>query len=94
MSNYEIQPYSFRRAEELGVQIVPSKNPKKKIDVYDYYGKFICSIGDRKYGDYFTYLAKYGKLYADERRRLYHIRHSKEAGKIGTAGWFALNILW
>ena len=31
---YEIQPYSYARAKDLGVKIYPSTNKKKKIDVY------------------------------------------------------------
>ena len=43
--------------------------------------------------DYPSYIETEGKKYADERRRLYHLRHSKDNIK-GTKGWYALNILW
>jgi len=91
---YDILPYSFQKAQELGVNIIPSKNPKKKIDIYDYFGKFICSIGDIDFSDYPHYIQKYGIEYANERRRLYHIRHAKEANKVGSCGWWALKLLW
>jgi len=34
MSKYKILPYSYEQANKLNVVIVPSTNPKKKIDVY------------------------------------------------------------
>ena len=30
---YKIKDYSYKQAEQLGVEIRPSTNPKKKIDV-------------------------------------------------------------
>jgi len=42
---YKISKYSYIVAKKLGVKIVPSQNAKKKIDVLDYYGNYICSIG-------------------------------------------------
>lgn len=32
---YDILPYTHKKANELGVIVKPSKNPKYKIDVYD-----------------------------------------------------------
>jgi hypothetical protein len=60
MSNYEILPYSYHKAKELGVKIVPSKNPKKKIDVLDWNKNYICSIGDIKYNDFPNYVKEKG----------------------------------
>jgi hypothetical protein len=34
MSKYQILPYSYEQAKKLDVVILPSSNPKKKIDVY------------------------------------------------------------
>jgi Mn-dependent DtxR family transcriptional regulator len=68
------------------VKISVSSNPKKKIDVYKDEKK-LASIGDINYSDYGTYLEKKGKKYADERRRLYRIRHK------GEDNW-SLKILW
>jgi hypothetical protein len=34
-------------------------------------------VGDPSYGDYPTYLKEKGKAFAEERRRLYHLRHTK-----------------
>ena len=86
---YNIQPYTIKKAKELKVKVVPSTNPKKKIDVYQD-NKKIASIGDIRYKDYPTYLRENGKEYADERRRLYHLRHKNE----GIVGKYAKELLW
>lgn len=92
---YKITPWSMRQAERLGVIIKPSKNSKKKIDIFDKRtGDFITNIGARGYGDYGTYLETKGRAFADEKRRLYRIRHKDELNKIGTTGWYASEILW
>jgi hypothetical protein len=92
MSNYEIKPYSYAKAKELGVTIKPSSQKNKKIDVYKN-GKFLYAIGDIHFNDYPTFLQEKGKEHAETRRHLYHMRHKKD-NVIGTRGWFALNILW
>ena len=67
---YQIQEHSFNRAKQIGVQIKPSSNPKKKIYVHKD-GKFINSIGDINYGDYPTFLKLKGHSFASEKQRLY-----------------------
>ena len=94
MSSYEIKPHTFLMAKKLGVQVKPSHNVKKKIDVFDLDGNYLCSVGDVKYKDYPTYLEKGGQPLANERRRLYHIRHRKNADIVGSKQYFALRILW
>jgi hypothetical protein len=94
VGDYEIQPYSFKQAKKLGVKIKPSTNPKKKIDVFDWNNQFICSIGAKGYSDFPTYIKEKGKEYADERRRLYKIRHNKDRVKEGSPGYYSDNILW
>jgi len=101
---YDIKPLTKRRARELGIKIFPSDNPKKKIEIYDWNGVFITYIGDAKYGDFHTYLEMEEKGlkpkgYANERRRLYHLRHSKEPEKLGdeylgSAAYYAKELLW
>ena len=91
---YEITKYSKDKAKELGVKIKPSTYTNKKIDVYDYYNNFIVSIGDIRYKDYPTYLIERGRKYADERRRLYRIRHEKDGKVLGSAGYYSFRILW
>lgn len=83
---YVITEYSKQQAKKLGVEIKVSSNPKKKIDVFKD-GKKIASIGQIGYKDYGVYLKEKGKAYADERRRLYRIRHK------GEDNW-SLKILW
>ena len=73
---YTITDYTYRKAFLLGYEVKPSHNPKKKIDVFKD-GKKIASIGDPSYGDYPTFLKEKGKAFAEERRRLYHMRHTK-----------------
>lgn len=87
---YDIKPYTIKKAKELKVKVIPSTNPKKKIDVYKD-NKKIASIGDIFYKDYPTYLRENGKEYADERRRLYHVRHKKDNG---INGYYARELLW
>jgi hypothetical protein len=58
-------------------------------------GKVVASIGDKRYNDYPTYLLdeKYGKKYADERRKLYYKRHNLNSSKY-SADNLAKLILW
>lgn len=90
---YKIKQYSFDRAAELGVTIKPSTKKGKKIDVFDN-GRKLASIGDKNYNDYPTYVENKGKDFAENRRRLYRIRHKDELNKVGTPGYFANKILW
>ena len=74
--SYQIKPKQRANAKKLGVTIKPSTNSKKKIDVYKN-DKKIASIGAISYSDYASYIKDKGKEYADNRRRLYKIRHEK-----------------
>lgn len=93
MSDYIIRDYSKIQAKKLGVSIKKSTNKDKKIDVFKNNMK-VASIGDNNYKDFPTYIKEKGKKYADERRKLYKIRHSKDRKKVGTAGYYADKILW
>ena len=90
---YIIQPYSKEQARKLNVTIKPSTNKMKKIDVYKG-DKKIASIGAINYNDYPTYLKKNGRVYADNRRKLYKIRHQNDINKINSPGYFANKLLW
>jgi hypothetical protein len=90
---YEITDYTKRKAHELGVKVVPSVNSKKKIDVWKD-GKRIASIGSISYADYPTYIEKKGEVYAQERRRLYKLRHIRDRTTVGSNGWWSDNLLW
>jgi hypothetical protein len=87
---YEIKDYSFEQAKKLGVDIKPSKNKNKKIDVFKN-NKLVTSIGAAGMGDYPTYLEMKGPKFAEERKRLYKLRHKNNTG---TAGFYASNLLW
>jgi hypothetical protein len=87
---YEILPYTLNQAKKLGVEVKPSKNKNKKIDVFKN-GEKIVSVGDKRFSDFPTYIKTKGKVYADERRRLYNIRHKDNKG---LAGFYATNLLW
>lgn len=91
---YKITDYTKKQAKRLGVQVFPSDNPKKKIEVYDKNGLFMFYGGDSSYSDYPSYIKSHGKEYADKRRRLYRIRHKKEIENEGSRGWFISKLLW
>jgi hypothetical protein len=90
---YTVLPYTKQQARKIGVTVKPSTNPKKKVDVFEA-GKKVASIGATGYKDYPTFMKKDGKAIAEERRRLYHIRHKKDAAKKGTPGYYASLLLW
>ena len=91
---YEILPYTHQKANELGVVVKPSKIPKYKIDVYDKKGTFIFSGGASGYKDYPHYIKEKGINYANERRRLYQIRHEKDIKVVGGRGSIINHLLW
>lgn len=88
---YTITKYTLQKARQLGVLIAPSTNPSKKLDVFNKNGLKLCSCGASGYGDYPTYLQTRGKEYADERRRLYRLRHNNDTR---ISGFYAMNLLW
>lgn len=90
---YTITDYTKQKAKQLNVDVIPSKNKTKKIDVYKN-GVKVCSIGDISYSDYPTYIKTHGLVYANERRKLYKIRHKKDIDKSNSAGFYSWNLLW
>jgi hypothetical protein len=88
------------QARRLGYMIAPSKLTGKKLDVFDRNGDKVASIGAKGYWDYASYLdaeekGKFPKGYADEKRKQYRARHSKEKLQPkDTAGYLAYYILW
>jgi len=91
---YQIKPYSFIQADKIGVIIAPSNNKKYKIDIYDKHGNLITQIGATGYSDFPTYVLSHGIEYANDRRRLYKIRHQSDRNKLYSRGWFSDQILW
>lgn len=90
---YTITKYTRHQAKKLGVTVKHSTNSTKKIDVYKN-GKKITSCGAIGYNDYPTFMKKYGKQYANTRRRLYKQRHESDRHHRGTAGYYADKLLW
>ena len=88
---YKITNYSYQQAKKLNVEIKPSTNKKKKIDVFKG-DKKISSIGAMGYNDYPTFISTNGLAYANERRKLYKQRHKKDLKSKN--GYFANKILW
>ena len=91
--SYIIKKYTRDQAKRLGVQIKPSTNKMKKIDVYKD-GKKIASIGANDMNDYPTYIQKKGLEFANERRRLYKIRFQKSRKKVGSNSYYSSELLW
>lgn len=91
MSSYKIKPYTLQKAKQLNVIVKPSTNPNKKIDVYNKNFEKIATIGDINYKDYPTYLEE-DKDLAEERRKMYKIRHKNNL-KSGN-GYWANALLW
>ena len=91
--SYHISEYTKQQAQKLNVTVKPSTNSKKKIDVFKD-GVKITSCGAITYNDYPTYIAKCGLDYANERRRLYKLRHNSDRKTPGSAGYYADNLLW
>jgi hypothetical protein len=90
---YKISARQKIIAKRLGVTILPSTKKNKKIDVFKH-GIKIASIGAAGYADYSIYLKLFGSAYANERKRLYKLRHFKDINKIGSPGYYAYYILW
>lgn len=90
---YIINNHSKKQAKKLNLQIYPSSRKNKKIDIYKN-KKYITSVGDINYLDYGYYLKFYGKKIADQRRKLYKIRHNKTRKIKNTKSYFADQILW
>ena len=89
---YTISSYTRKRARALGVDVRPSTRKGKKIDIFKN-GKKVASVGALGYSDFTTYSRK-SKSKANERRRLYHIRHKKDSAKKGSPGYYAAKLLW
>jgi hypothetical protein len=91
---YSISKKQYDLAKELGVIIKPSQRKNKKIDIYGMDNEYHTSIGDIRFLDYFSYFETHGKDFANNRRRLYLLRHKKELLSIGSRGWFSAILLW
>ena len=93
VSKYKITKYTLKKAKKLKVEVKPSTNKTKKLDVYKN-GEKIGSIGARGMNDFPTYIKKNGLQYAKTRRRLYKIRHNRDRHIKWSNGWLADKLLW
>jgi len=91
---YEITSYTKQKAKDLNVNVKPSSKKGKKLDVFDKAGKKIASIGAAGMMDYPSYIKEKGLEYAQERRRLYKIRHKKDINVVGSPGFYSGRLLW
>tara|TARA_R110002153_G_scaffold43977_4_gene124106 strand:+ start:5190 stop:5468 length:279 start_codon:yes stop_codon:yes gene_type:complete len=90
---YKITSTQRSRAKKIGVTIKPSKQKGKKIAVFKNKKK-VADVGARGYKDFDIYKKTKGKKFADNRRRLYKIRHQKTRTKRGSRSYYADKILW
>jgi len=90
---YTITNYTRRQAKKMGVNVQPSTNKMKKIDVFKN-NKKIASVGANGMNDFPTYIKKFGMNYAKSRRRLYKQRHEKDRHVKWSNGWLADKLLW
>ena len=91
--SYTITDYTRRQAKKYGVTVKKSLRKGKKIAVFRG-DKKLVDVGAIGYGDYPTFTRTKGKEYADNRRRLYKIRHNKDRNKVGTPSYWADKLLW
>lgn len=90
---YKISLRTKEKAKQIGVSVKPSKNKNKKVDVFKD-GKKVASVGDSRYKDFHLYKKEDGIKKANERKRLYKIRHAKNRNKKGTPSYYADMLLW
>ena len=95
---YKIKTYTKNQAKKIGVTVKPSNTKGKKIDVFKK-GIKVASVGAIGYKDYPTYLElekkdKVVKGTANERRKLYKIRHKNDRNIKNSNGYYADKLLW
>ena len=93
-SKYSISQYTKDKANKLNVYVKLSTNKDKKIDVFNEDNKKLASIGARGMMDYPSYIKSKGLKYANQRRKLYKLRHNKDRHKKDTKSYYADNLLW
>ena len=98
---YIIRSWTERQAKKHNLTIFPSSDNKTKLEVYDDKGLYLANVGALGYLDYSQYLDLENadivpKGTADERRKLYHLRHQHEKGynTKNTKSWLAKTLLW
>lgn len=87
-----ISKHSKIQAKKLNLIIKVSNKKGKKIDVYDADNNYINSIGAIGYNDYGSYLNIYNLEYANQRKKLYILRHKKNSDAKYLKQWLFLHI--
>jgi hypothetical protein len=90
---YQPSTRQLLNAKNIGVNITPSNVKNKKLSVYKN-GVKVADIGSYGALDYSIYKSEFGINYANERKRLYKIRHQKYRNIKGTPAYYADQILW
>ena len=90
---YTITDYTLQRAKQMKVTVQLSQKKNKKIDVFKN-GVKIASIGDSRYKDFPTYVIENGIEFANNRKRLYYMRHKKDIENLHSNGFYAAKLLW
>ena len=90
---YQISNYTKDQAKKLNVIVKPSTKKDKKIDVIKN-NVVIASIGAKGYADYPTYIKSHGLDYANNRKKLYKLRHEKDRHVVNSNGYYADKLLW
>ena len=90
---YTITDYTLQRAKQMKVTVQLSQQKNKKIDVFRN-GVKIATIGDLRYKDFPTYVIENGIEFANNRKRLYYMRHKKDIEKLNSNGFYAAKLLW
>ena len=90
---YTITEYTLQKAKQMKVTVQLSQQKNKKIDVFKN-GVKIASIGDSRYKDFPTYVIENGIEFANNRKRLYYMRHKKDIDKLNSNGFYAAQLLW
>ena len=90
---YTITEHTLQRAKQMKVTVQLSQKKNKKIDVFKN-GVKIASIGDSRYKDFPTYVIENGIEFANNRKRLYYMRHKKDIENLHSNGFYAAKLLW
>jgi hypothetical protein len=88
---YQISNGTKEAARRHGLRVEPSRIKTKKISVFRG-DEYLGSVGATGYDDFYSYKRKYGLEVANERKRLYLERHSKD--RYSGKGKLAAILLW
>ena len=87
---YEISDKQYEIAEQLGIEIIVSENPRKKIDVYKK-GNYICSVGAVNFLSLKELILLHGHDEAYRKRNLYLSRHKSQCD---LKSIYEIRLLW